>query len=219
MSDDRNAVVVDPSEAQPVLDYISDSNLTLTHALITHHHADHTAGCAELVRLTGCQAVGPLTSATQLIDEDLPPDAVAIRTPGHTASHVCYHFQSQNALFSGDTLFLGGCGRLFEGTPAQMWASLLKLRDLPAETEVYPGHDYTLDNLQFCQSILPEDTAIRDRIALLSSGQAPSHSPISDELITNVFLMCDNPAFQRATGLTGSPEEVFAQLRSRKDSW
>lgn len=219
ISDSDSAIVVDPTSAKPVINFVRQSNLTLTHILITHHHSDHTAGCAELMALTNCKVIGPVTSATPLKEEDLPDGVEVMSTPGHTSTHTCYHFPQQKALFSGDTLFLGGCGRLFEGTPSQMWHSLLKLRELPPETEIYPGHDYTLDNLEFCQSILPDSAHISERIALIRSSDAPSHSSLATERLTNVFLMCDDPVFQNAAGLSGSPEDIFAELRRRKDSW
>jgi hydroxyacylglutathione hydrolase len=219
MSGADNAIVVDPSSARPVLDFIKQSHLTLTHILITHHHSDHTAGCAELKAQTGCKVIGPVTRSTQLAEEELPADATVIRTPGHTATHLCYHFPAEKALFSGDTLFLGGCGRLFEGTASQMWNSLVKLRGLPGGTNVYPGHDYTLDNLEFCKSILPNDPNVTSRLEGIRASGSPDHATLDMEIATNVFLMCDTPIFQEATGLSGNPEDIFGDLRQRKDSW
>ena len=219
ISDAEKAIVVDPSAAGPVLEFLNESHLELTHVLITHHHADHTAGCAKLKKQTGCKLVGPVTRSTPLAEEDLPPDTEVIRTPGHTSTHLCYYLPKQKALFSGDTLFLGGCGRLFEGTASQMWDSLVKLRGLPSGTNVYPGHDYTLDNLEFCQSILTDNPNITERLARLRVSGSPDHATLDMEIATNVFLMCDTPIFQEATGLSGNPEDIFGDLRQRKDSW
>ena len=221
--DSDRAIAVDPSAAGPVLQFLEGKDLALTHILITHHHADHTGGCLELREATGCRIVGPPDRRIDCADtadtKSIPTRTDGIHTPGHTASHTCYYLPALNALFSGDTLFLGGCGRLLEGSAHEMWHSLLKLRRLPDATEVYPGHDYTMDNLQFCQSVLPGSQAIAARIQKIMSAGTPSHAPISEERATNVFLMCDEPSFADRTGLSGYPADIFAELRSRKDSW
>lgn len=221
--DSTSAIVVDPSEAPPVLLFIKDNNLTLRHIFITHHHADHTGGCAELKRETNCRILGPDDARIKLLDtcetSGITPEPQIIRTPGHTSSHICFYFPDLQALFSGDTLFLGGCGRLFEGNPIQMWQSLLSLRRLPANTAIYPGHDYTLDNLEFCRSVLPANQDIAERISAIDPSAHPCHSALALEMKTNVFLMCDDPEFTRLTGIRGFPADIFAELRSRKDSW
>ena len=221
--DDSSAIAVDPSTAAPVLKFISKNNLALSHILITHHHADHTGGCAKLKKETACRILGPDDERVALLDTcdptEMTPVAQVIKTPGHTSTHICFYFPDLNALFSGDTLFLGGCGRLFEGTPIQMWQSLLSLRGLPDDTTVYPGHDYTLDNLEFCRSVLPGNRDILERIASIDPSAPPCHAPLSVEAKTNIFLMCDAPDFTSRTGIRGFPVDIFAELRSRKDSW
>jgi len=225
---DKQAVAVDPGMALPVIDFITSANLTLSHILITHHHSDHTNGCLELKKATNCLIACPndprLTCLDQCVDENTPLSALStvisiLRTPGHTSSHICFYLKDHNAVFTGDTLFLGGCGRLFEGNPAEMWNSLVKLRNLPPETRVFPGHDYTRDNLEFCRSVMPDSIAIIKRLTAFDNNPSPPSATLSEEKETNVFLMCDSPAFMSSTGITGDPESVFRELRSRKDHW
>lgn len=221
--DSCSAIAIDPAVPEPVSEFLNQNGLQLTHIIITHHHHDHTGGCTSLKEQTGCVIVGPDDPRLPFIDEtdcaSLGTACDMIATPGHTSSHVCYHFPGPGALFSGDTLFLGGCGRLFEGSANQMWSSLLKLRRLPPETMVFPGHDYTMDNLDFCESVLPGNERIKNRISKIRGEGPPTHAPLSEELETNVFLMCDDPAFPGTTGLQGYPADLFAQLRERKDRW
>ncbi len=214
---------MDPAAHAPVSDFLKEHKLLLSHVIITHHHHDHTGGCGRLKQETGCTVVGPEDPRVACADitdvSSLGTACEMIATPGHTSSHICYHFPELGALFSGDTLFLGGCGRLLEGSANQMWGSLLKLRRLPPETGVFPGHNYTLDNLEFCESVLPGDETIRARISKIRDNGAPAHATLGEELETNVFLMCDDPSFPERTGLNGYPADIFAQLRERKDCW
>src|SRR5579875_3693668 len=151
---------VDPAVAAPVLKMLADTGWRLTHILNTHHHGDHTGGNLELKAATGCTIVGPRADRARIpgIDVELGEGdeyalgaAVArvFDVPGHTRGHIAYWFSGSRALFCGDTLFLMGCGRLFEGTPAQMWTSLSKLRALPPDTRVYCAHEYTQSNARF----------------------------------------------------------------------
>ena len=223
LHDNSAAIVVDPSSAEPVAQFLSDHDLELTHILITHHHADHTAGCADLKTQFDCTVIGPDDGRAACVDTSdtasLPIDCIPLATPGHTSSHLSFHFPDQAIVFTGDALFLGGCGRLFEGTPMQMWQSLLKLRGLPEETEIYPGHDYTVDNLEFCKSVLPGNQCISERLLGIRATETPEHAPLTIEVMTNVFLMCDDADFTARTGMKGFPGDIFGELRSRKDGW
>lgn len=220
---DSSAIVVDPTIAAPVIEFLHEKQLNLTHILLTHHHTDHIGGCAELKTNTDCTIIGPKDKRIPLVDQhdtlQLELKAELLSTPGHTSTHVCFYFPDLAAAFTGDTLFLGGCGRLFEGTAVQMWQSLMKLRALPRLTSIYPGHDYTLDNLEFCHSVLPSDPDIMERIMGIKATESPSHATIDTEIQTNVFLMCDNPHFTNQTGIRGFPADIFAELRRTKDSW
>lgn len=227
------ALVVDPGDAALVLRALREKGLTLSTILLTHRHADHTAGCAELRRTTGCAVVGPNECGTvglnrTVVDnERLMLDAWSfdvLAVPGHTNGHVAYSLPDKSAVFTGDTLFAGGCGRLFEGTAEQMWRSLTRLRDLPPDTAVYPGHDYTEDNLEFAAELLPGDAAVAARLEqvreLAAAGHPTVPSTIEQERATNVFLRADSVELANALGMRGAePVTVFAELRRRKDRW
>ena len=229
------AVVVDPGEAAPVLRYLADEGLTLAAILITHHHPDHVGGVAELLAQAPVPVHGPALEAIAGIDHPvgegdvvcLPGLGVELRVfdiPGHTAGHVGYYGDS--ALFCGDTLFAAGCGRLFEGTPAQMFDSLQKLAALPGDTRVYCTHEYTLSNLAFAAAVEPANGAISERIAasegMRAANQPTVPFPMSGEMLTNPFLRVHEPAViyqaetQAGRGLA-SPVEVFAALREWKN--
>ena len=180
--------IVDPGEAGPVLKALNRLGWRPTHIFNTHHHADHIGGNAELKRQFGCTIVGPAADRNRIPDLDETvgeedtyrfgsQEVRVFATPGHTSGHISLWFPEASALFSGDTLFALGCGRLFEGTPAQMWNSLLKLRALPAETKVYCGHEYTLSNARFAVTVDPDNPALKERaadIAVLRDSGKPT---------------------------------------------
>jgi hydroxyacylglutathione hydrolase len=230
------AAVVDPGDEAPVLEALGREGLTLTAILITHHHGDHTGGVADLVAAyPGVQVFGPreprIRHLTRTLDEGdlalLPGFAEPFRVlevPGHTASHIAY--LGGGALFCGDTLFAGGCGRVFDGTFAQLSASLRRIAALPPETLVYCAHEYTQANLGFALWVEPDSQVLaeREREArhLRASGRPSVPSRLALELATNPFLRTAEPdviaAAERFAGRTlQGHAEVFTALRQWKD--
>lgn len=227
--------VVDPAETAPVLAALAAHGWRLTHILNTHHHYDHVGGNLELKAATGCKIVGPRADRERIpgLDEEVADGdtyAFGARTakvfdvPGHTRGHIAYWFGEDAALFCGDTLFALGCGRLFEGTPVQMWDSLSKLRALPGDTRVYCAHEYTQSNGRFALSVEPGNAALVARMQEVDRRRAANEptvpSRLAEELATNPFLRPDSAEIQRAVGLVGAPlAEVFGATRARKDTF
>ncbi|MGH6973535.1 MAG: hydroxyacylglutathione hydrolase [Stellaceae bacterium] len=225
---------VDPSVAPPVLAALSSRGWTLTHVINTHHHPDHTGGNLELKAATNAIVVGPLADKGRIPGIDVAVGdgdtfqfgdeaATVYDVPGHTRGHIAYWFKDSQALFSGDTLFLMGCGRLFEGTPQQMWTSLNKLKALPPATRVYCGHEYTQANARFALTIEPKNEALAARAkrvdATRAAGQSTVPGTMADELATNPFLRADVPDLQRAMGAPGDAVATFAAIRKAKDNF
>lgn len=224
---------IDAGEAQPILDALKQTGWTLTDILVTHHHGDHVAGIPELKAATGAKVTAPAADKDRvpLVDTGVSEgDRVKvghvaceiIATPGHTSHHIAYYLPADAMLFAGDTLFSLGCGRLFEGTPAEMWASLQKLRALPPETKLYCGHEYTQSNARFALTVDPENAALRQRArevdALRAKGAFTLPSTIGAENAENPFLRADDPLIASRLGMAGArPVEVFAELRARKN--
>ncbi|MDQ0317086.1 hydroxyacylglutathione hydrolase [Amorphus orientalis] len=232
--DSKTTILVDAPEAGPIAAVLDETGWSLDHILITHHHADHVAGVPDLKARNGALVTGPKEEASRIevLDEfledgastTLGPWAVrAIATPGHTAGPLSYWFPDLGVAFTGDTLFAMGCGRLFEGDAATMWASLKTLRDvLPDETRIYCGHEYTQKNAEFASGVDPDNATLRERVAAVNAARARGEPTIpttmADEKATNPFLRADDPALAEAVGLAGeSPEAVFAELRGRRD--
>ena len=227
--------VVDPAETAPVLAALAAHGWRLTHILNTHHHYDHVGGNLELKAATGCRIVGPRADRERIpgIEDDVADGdtyafgastAKVFDVPGHTRGHIAYWFGEDAALFCGDTLFALGCGRLFEGTPVQMWDSLSKLRALPGDTRVYCAHEYTQSNGRFALSVEPGNAALVARMQEVDRRRAANQptvpSRLADELATNPFLRPDSPEIQRTVGLPGAPlAEVFGATRARKDTF
>ncbi|MBU6506608.1 MAG: hydroxyacylglutathione hydrolase [Alphaproteobacteria bacterium] len=225
---------VDPSVAAPVLAALKSRGWALTHIINTHHHPDHTGGNLELKAATKAIVVGPLADRARIPGIDVAVGdgdtfkfgneaATVYDVPGHTRGHIAYWFKDAQALFSGDTLFLMGCGRLFEGTPQQMWASLGKLKKLPPETRVYCGHEYTQANARFALTIEPKNAELVARAArvdaMRAAGQSTVPGTMHDELATNPFLRADLPALQQSMGAPGDPVATFAAIRRAKDNF
>ena len=232
-----NAAAVDPGDARPVEEFLSKKGLTLTAVLATHHHSDHVGGLAELASRWGCPTFGPAREVREKLDTrlregdrfEVPGIGVALEAidiPGHTAGHIA--LTGEGMLFCGDTLFACGCGRLFEGTAAQMSASLAKLAALPAKTRVYCAHEYTMANIRFAEAVEPGNTALARRKARdgarRARGEATVPSTIGEELATNPFLRCGEPevvasAERHAGRRLADPIAVFAEIRAWKNTF
>ena len=199
----HEAGVVDPGEAAPVLAAAKERGWHLAQIWLTHWHPDHVGGVAEIKRSMGSQVTGPKAEAAKiegldhLVDEGdvirlAGHTASVMRVPGHTQGHVAFHFKDDGVLFTGDTLFAMGCGRLFEGTPADMFANMQRYKAMPDETRVYCGHEYTQSNGRYALVAEPGNTAIVDRMrqvdALRSRGEATVPTTIGEEKATNPFL-------------------------------
>jgi len=227
--------VVDPAVGGPVLETLAVRGWQLSHILNTHHHGDHTGANLELKAATGCIIVGPRADAARIPGIDVEvgdgdsyrlgqAEARVFDVPGHTRGHIAYWFADSQALFCGDTLFALGCGRMFEGTQEQMWASLSKLMALPGETRVYCAHEYTQANGRFALTVEPGNRALVARMAeidrLRAAGTPTVPSTIAEELATNPFLRPDSAELQDIVGLAGAePAEVFGRTRAMKDSF
>ena len=230
------SALVDPGEAEPVFEFFEEHSInSLDYILNTHHHWDHVNGNIKLKEKYGAQLVAFKGDSHRIKDIDIEveagdrfsfghAEAKIIEMPGQTLGHIAFHFESSSAVFCGDTLFSMGCGRMFEGTPEQMWESLCKLRTLPANTQIYCGHEYTENNGNFCLSIEPENPFLKRRMEgverLRSRGQPTIPSLLGMEMSTNVFLRADHPVLLKAMGKEGEkPVNVFAELREMKDKY
>lgn len=227
--------VVDPAVAAPVEERLSARGWSLDWILSTHHHADHTGGNLALKEAMGCRIAGPGKDAARIpgIDVKLSEgdrfklgeaEAEIFETPGHTSGHISFWFPKSNALFCADTLFSLGCGRLFEGTPEDMWTSLLKFQPLPDEALVYCGHEYTAANARFALSVDPDNDALVARAAEVdrqrAAGEPTVPTTLGQERATNPFLRPDDAAIRRQLRLeTAGDVEVFAEIRRLKDSF
>ena len=231
---DGYAAVVDPGDAGPVAGYLESRGLALDAILVTHHHADHQGGVAELVRRWRPRVFGPasesITACTHPLRggeaiEVLGQAVSVLAVGGHTLGHLAYHVPG--AVFCGDTLFGAGCGRLFEGTAAQMHASLSRLAGLPDETRIYCAHEYTEANLRFAAAVEPGNAALRERREkveqLRRAGQPSVPSTLGEEKATNPFLRCREDAVIAAAlahgAVDASPAAVFAAIRGWRNTF
>lgn len=242
LHDQRNAVVIDPGQAEPVQAYLTEHSLELKAILLTHHHGDHVGGAKMLQHASGATVYGPAREKLPVCDHrlgqadqvQLSAPALTLKVldvPGHTAGHIAYQGvlpNGQSVLFCGDTLFAAGCGRLFEGTPAQMVHSLSKLTALPADTLVCCAHEYTLGNVRWALQVEPDNTALQERFEqvsrLRSNGMCTLPSTLKLELETNPFCRTSQTTVvQAASNYSGkplaSPDQVFASLREWKNNF
>jgi hydroxyacylglutathione hydrolase len=227
--------IVDPSESEPVKRALEARGLKLTHILNTHHHPDHVGGNLALKEAYGATIVGPGKDAARIPgiavgveEDDVYPlgshAARVIEIPAHTRGHIAFWFERDGALFTGDTLFAMGCGRLFEGDPPAMWSSLSKLKALPETTRFYCGHEYTEANGRFALTVEPGNADLIARMeevrATRAKGLPTLPATLAAEKRTNPFLRPDSPEIRRTLGLENADDvEVFAETRRRKDKF
>ena len=215
------ACVVDPSEAQPIIEYLENTQIELKFILNTHHHYDHVGGNQKLKEKYGASVIGYKGDQKRIPGIDILVndqetwmyknfEAKIIHIPGHTLGHICFYFHKDELVFTGDTLFSLGCGRIFEGTYKQMFDSLMKLKELPKNTKVFCGHEYTLQNSKFCIAHDENNENLKSKISdikiKLKSGISTIPSTIKDELECNIFLRSQNI-------------ETFSKLRDLKDNF
>ncbi|MEM9494888.1 MAG: hydroxyacylglutathione hydrolase [Pseudomonadota bacterium] len=235
--DDATGAVasIDTPDAEAINEALRVEGWTLTHILNTHHHWDHTGGNLALKEKWGCRIVGPRGEADRIpgLDEAVGEGDVAalgesrarvFDTPGHTAGHVIFHFAEDGAAFVGDTIFALGCGRLFEGTPADMWGSFQKIAGLAPETLLYCAHEYTAANAAFAVTVDPQNATLLERQSAIAAARAKNRptvpTTLAEELATNPFLRVEDEKLQAALGMSGaSAVEVFAEVRRRKDNF
>jgi hydroxyacylglutathione hydrolase len=226
-------IVVDAPEASPIVAALDAEGWQPTHLILTHAHADHIAGLPELRRryaptvIASAETAARAGGADEIVRDGETVTlgrlaAKVIATPGHCPDHVSYWFADDALLFSGDALFVMGCGRVVEGSPAVLWDSLKKLRALPPETRVWCGHEYTLSNARFAVRVDPDNAALKERLAEVEAvrerGEPTLPTTIGEEIATNPFLRADRPEIAAAVGMAGAdPAAVFAEIRERKN--
>jgi hydroxyacylglutathione hydrolase len=232
--DSGATAAIDPAVAPPVLEQLEKKGWRLTHILNTHHHNDHVGGNLALKAATGAQVVGSRKDAARIPGLDIgvaegdsfllgAVAASVMEVPGHTSGHIAFWFPTSHALFCGDTLFALGCGRLFEGTGEQMWASLRKLRALPDDTLIYCAHEYTESNARFARTVERQNPDLLARIDEIKERRRRNLPTVPSRLDlerkTNPFLRADQDAVKAAVGLAeaADPAQVFTEIRRRKD--
>ncbi len=231
--DTGETVLVDAPEAAPIQNALRIKGWTLTDILITHHHPDHIDGVAAL--RNGARVIGAARDAHRLPPLDLQVadgdvieicgvDTHVLDVSGHTVGHIAFHMPEPELAFTADSLMALGCGRLFEGTPAQMWESLQKLRALPQDTIICSGHEYTETNARFALTLDPDNPDLISRVegitAARAAGRPTVPSALDEETRTNPFLRADDPGLKATLGMTDSSDvDVFAEIRARKDKF
>ena len=227
--------VIDPGEAEPVIKVLNKKSWHLDEVINTHHHHDHIGGNRELLDIYKSKLIAPsyennrISNVDILISDNETVNITGIstkvfHTPGHTLGHVCFYMPEEKCLFSGDTLFYLGCGRVFEGTMDQMWSSLVKLRSLPDDTSVYCGHEYTLSNMKFANYI-DSNNNLLNKVSLEIKNKRDKGLPtvpfnLGIEKKINPFLRSDDDNFIKSVGLNGNnASESFGKIRLKKDSF
>ncbi len=232
-SESGETACIDTPETAPILAALEKTGWTLTQIWNTHHHYDHAGNNEEIKRITGCTITGPAGEADKIPAIDRAVDdgdtvmlgaheAHVLNVGGHTLGHIAFHMEGH--AFVGDSLFALGCGRVFEGTMAQMWESLQKLNDLPDGTQIYCAHEYTTSNAAFAVTIDPDNEALSQRVAEISALRAANKSTVPTEIVleraTNPFLRATDANVQARLNMSGAPAvDVFAEIRARKDSF
>ena len=219
--DNNNACVVDPSESDPVIKYLEENKINLKFILNTHHHYDHVGGNKELKKKYNAKVLGYINDKERIPEIDIflknkeiwNTDSFKFQIfhiPGHTSGHICYYFKNEKFLFTGDTLFSLGCGRIFEGTYEQMFKSLTRLKEISKETKIYCGHEYTLQNSNFCMTIEPHNLKLKEKIIeirkKIKNNLPTIPSILGDELECNIFLKAKDV-------------KSFSKLRDLKDNF
>ena len=233
--DTGEAALIDVPDAAPINQVVAATGWTLTTVLLTHHHWDHIDGLDGLNRRSELKIIGAAADAHRL-----PPLDTAVKdgdvinvcgeqtrvldVSGHTVGHIAFYMGGVDLAFTADSLMAMGCGRLFEGSPAQMWNSMQKLRALPPETVICSGHEYTLSNARFAASLEPDNDNVKSRLSRVQEarddGIRTVPSRLDDEMRTNPFLRADDPDLMAAIGMAdAAPADVFAEIRSRKDNF
>ena len=227
--------VIDPGESEPVLEFLNNKNWHLDEIINTHHHHDHIGGNKKLLDVYKSKLIAPSYENNRISNINIPVSdnethniggvlAKVIHTPGHTLGHVCFYMPEEKYLFSGDTLFYLGCGRVFEGTMDQMWLSLLKLRSLPEDTTVYCGHEYTISNMKFAKYI-DNDNDLLNEVSLEIKNKREKALPtipfnLGIEKKINPFLRADDDNFIQSIGLSSNnASESFGKIRLKKDNF
>ena len=227
--------VIDPGESEPVLEFLNNKNWHLDEIINTHHHHDHVGGNKKLLDVYKSKLIAPSYENNRISNVNIPVSdnethniagvlAKVIHTPGHTLGHVCFYMPEEKYLFSGDTLFYLGCGRVFEGTMDQMWLSLLKLRSLPEDTTVYCGHEYTISNMNFAKYI-DNENALLNEVSLEIKNKREKSLPtipfnLGIEKKINPFLRADDDNFVKSVGLSSdNASESFGKIRLKKDNF
>ena len=231
----KKTCVIDPSESRPIINFLEKNNLKLNYILNTHHHYDHVGGNSELKKKYKSKVVGFIEDYKRIpeIDNKIKDEEIwkednfeakVMHIPGHTLGHICFYFYKDNNLFTGDTLFSLGCGRIFEGTYEQMFSSLEKIKKLPPKTKIYCGHEYTLQNSKFCIQYDKENQnlikKIKDINEKLKNNKPTIPSTIEDELKNNIFLRSNNENIKTNLNIgSSSPLITFSKLRDLKDNF
>ena len=230
-----SAAVIDPSEADPIINQIEQNKLVLKYIFNTHHHYDHVGGNQKLKEKYSCKVVGFEKDKHRIPDIDIGLkdnekwknelfECEVKHIPGHTSGHICIYIKKLNALFTGDTLFSLGCGRIFEGTYKEMYDSLNMLKRFPNDTKIYCGHEYTKNNLGFCIKFNPNNKYLKDKEKMLEAkikeGKPTIPSTIKEEIQTNIFLRYNDVDVKDALNLKNASDlEIFTKLRDLKDNF